>query len=140
MTGNPGPQRPFVTPGEWFEGLPVTARRPMAVGVVAEALADAADEFGVVRDFRETEFYCRHVARVLNRDLADTDVVTPLVYDRFSALALTDAINALLHQQLLEVHGTEDGNMDSAVDGDRRDTLDYRLALPHIEPRTARGQ
>lgn len=69
----------------------------------------------------------RYIARVLNRDLADNEVVTPLVYDRFSALALTDAINALMHRQLLAVHGAGDTNAD---------TLDYRFTVPH---RTQKG-
>lgn len=118
MTRHQGPDGPDVTPGEWYDGLPAEVHRRMAVSVVAEALADAADEHGVIHNFIEIEFYTRHVARVLNRELADDDVVTPLVYDRFSALALTDAINTLTHQRLLAVN---------ASDG----PLDYRLTLPH---------
>ncbi len=107
----------FVTRTQWRDGLPVEILRSMAASVVADALIDAADERGIIRNFTEKTFYCRHVARVLNRDLADTDVVEPLVYDRFSALALTDAVNTMLHRKLLAVGGTEN-------------TLDYRLTLP----------
>lgn len=118
MTWHRGPDDRFATPGEWYDALPHEVHRRMAVSAVAEALADAADEHGVIRHFVEVTFYTRHVARVLNRDLADHEIVTPLVYDRFSALALTDAINTLVHQQLLAVSGSGD-------------TLDYRLTLPH---------
>ena len=107
----------FVTPTQWRDGLPTEILQSMAASVVADALLDAADEHGVIRNFAEKTFYCRHVARVLNRDLADTDIVEPLVYDRFSALALTDAVNTMLHRKLLAVNGTDN-------------TVDYRLTLP----------
>ncbi len=107
----------FVTRTQWRDGLPTEILRSMAASVVADALVDAADEHGVIRNFVEETFYCRHVARVLNRDLADTDVVEPLVYDRFSVLALTDAVNTMLHRKLLAVRGTDN-------------TVDYRLTLP----------
>lgn len=123
MTWHRGLDDRFATPGEWYDALPREVHSRMVVSVVAEALADAADEDGVIRHFIEATFYTRHIARVLNRDLADRDladhdIVTPLVYDRFSALALTDAINILVHHQLLAVSGSGD-------------TLDYRLTLPH---------
>jgi hypothetical protein len=107
----------FVTCTQWRDGLPTEMLRSMAASVVADALVDAADEHGVIHNFVEKTFYCRHVARVLNRDLADTDVVEPLVYDRFSALALTDAVTTMLHRKLLAVRGTDN-------------TVDYRLTLP----------
>lgn len=107
----------FVTPTQWRDGLPTEILQSMAASVVADALLDAADEHGVIRNFVEKTFYCRHVARVLNRDLAGTDVVEPLVYDRFSALALTDAVNTMLRRRLLAVNGTDN-------------TVDYRLTLP----------
>jgi hypothetical protein len=118
VTWQRGPGDRFATPGKWYDALPGEVHRRMAVSVVAEALADAADEHGVIWHFVETTFYTRHIARVLNRDLADHEVVTPLVYDRFSALALTDAINTLLRHQLLAVSGSGD-------------SLVYRLMLPH---------
>ncbi len=107
----------FVTRTQWRDGLPPEILRSMAASAIADALLDAADEHGVVRNFVEKTFYCRHVARVLNRDLAGTDVPEPLVYDRFSALALTDAVNAMLHRKLLAVSGADN-------------TVDYRLTLP----------
>jgi hypothetical protein len=92
--------------------------------VASLAAAEAGERAAVARatplinsQLHRKTFYCRHVARVLNRDLADTDVVEPLVYDRFSALALTDTVNTMLHRKLLAVSGTDN-------------TLDYRLTLP----------
>lgn len=117
VAGDHAPQSRSVTPREWYDGLPADLHRRMALGVVAEALADAADEHGVIVNFVEVTFYTRHVARVLNRDLADDEIVEPLVYDRFSALALTDAVNTLLRCGLLAVGG-------------HGDTLNYRLTLP----------
>lgn len=117
ITRHAAPGAQFVKPTQWRDGLPTEILQSMAASVVADALVDAADEHGVVRNFVEKTFYCRHVARVLNRDLADTDVVEPLVYDRFSTLALTDAVNTMLHRKLLAVRGTENA-------------LDYRLTLP----------
>jgi hypothetical protein len=107
----------FVTRTQWRDGLPPEILQSMAATVVADALLNAADEHGVICNFVEKTFYCRHIARVLNRDLAGTNVVEPLVYDRFSALALTDAVNAMLHRKLLAVRGTDN-------------TVDYRLTLP----------
>jgi hypothetical protein len=107
----------FVTRTQWRDGLPTEILRSTAASVVADALVDAADEHGDIRNFAEKTFYCRHVARVLNRDLADTDVVKPLIYDRFSALALTDTVNTMVPLKLLAARGTDN-------------TLDYRLTLP----------
>lgn len=111
-----GPRHSVRHPPTMAGRLPIEILRNMAASVVADALVDAADEHGVIRNFVE-RFYCRHVARVLNRDLADHDVVEPLVYDRFSALALTDAVNTMLDLKLLAVRGTDS-------------TLDYRFTLP----------
>lgn len=112
------PQTRFVTPREWHNGLPAEIHRATALNVIAEALVDAADEHGVIPNFIEITFYTRHIARVLNRDLTADDIVSPMVYDRFSALALTEAVNTLLHRGLLAV-------------GDHSDTLNYHLTLPH---------
>jgi hypothetical protein len=122
------PQARFVTPREWYDGLPADVHGWMALSVVAEALADASDEQGVIFNFVEVTFYTRHIARVLSRQLADHEVVEPLTYDRFSALALADAVNTILRRELL------------AAGGHDNNTLHYRLTLPHIVQEGRTGQ
>jgi hypothetical protein len=105
----------FVTPAQYREGAPAAVRRSLVKHTVIEALTRAADDDGVLLDFEFDEFFETHVAAVL---AADDEPAAPLVYGRFSALALMDCITTLtIHDGLL----ANRGNGDSA---------DYRLTLP----------
>lgn len=62
--------------------------------VVTDALAAAADDEGVLLDFNERDFFDTHVGAVMNRDIEVGEEVTPLVYDRFTAMALMDCLHS----------------------------------------------
>ncbi|WP_219419538.1 hypothetical protein [Pseudonocardia nigra] len=95
--------------------MPESARRSLVKHVVIDALARAADEDGVLLDFDFPEFFETHVSAVLAQD---DEEMSPLTYDRFSAMALMDCITTLtIHDGLL----ANRGNGDSA---------DYHLTLP----------
>lgn len=107
----------FVTPGEFQAGLPASVHRGLVKTVVTEALAIAADEEGVLLDFNERDFFDTHVVAVMNSDLEEEEA-TPLVYDRFTAMALMDCLHSLM---------LDDGLLANRGNGD---THDYRLTLP----------
>ncbi len=105
----------FVTPEQYRAGVPESVRHGMIKPILIEALARAADDEGVLLDFKENEFFATHVAAVL----ADGDEdVAPVTYDRFTAMVLMETITTLMiHDGVL----ANRGNGDSA---------DYRLTLP----------
>lgn len=108
----------FVTPEEYRLGVPDSVRRSMVKWVVIEALANAADTDGVLLDFDQPAFFATHVANVLDQELEDDEEASPLVYDRFAAMALMDCMTSLMLQDGLLANR---GNGDSA---------DFRLTLP----------
>lgn len=105
----------FVTPQQYRAGVPASVQRGLVKPILIEALARAADDEGVLLDFEFDEFFATHVAAVLADDDEDA---APVVFDRFTAMVIMDAIGALtIHDGLL----ANRGNGDSA---------DYRLTLP----------
>lgn len=108
----------FVTPQEYLAGLPVDVRRRMVKSTIAEALAAAADEDGVILNFSPPEFFRTHVAGVLNRGAEDDEDVTPLVYDHFTALTIIDCMSEMT---------VDDGLLANRGNGD---STDFRLTLP----------
>jgi hypothetical protein len=73
----------------------------------------------VLIDFDQQDFFNTYVAAELNRDLEEHgETVTPLVYDRFTVIALMECLASL---------ALDDGLLASRGNGD---THDYRLTLP----------
>lgn len=105
----------FVAPEEFLANLPGTVRNDMVKTVVAEALAHAADADGVLLNFSHPEFYADHVAEVFDQELDDDEESTPLVYDRFVAVALLQCLTSLV---------LDDGVLAHRGNGD---SFDYRL-------------
>jgi hypothetical protein len=113
----PGATR-FVTPDEFRAGVPARLRRSVVTSVVIDALAAAADDTGVITAFSEVQFYETHIAGVFEADRRPGETVYQLVFDRFSALALSETVDTLfVVEKLLAIR--ENGN-----------TVDYRLMLP----------
>jgi hypothetical protein len=108
----------FVTPDEYRDGKRLFVQQGMALSVLADALADAADEDGVITDFSLPVFYATHVKNVM-RDEED-DEGFELTYDRFTAVALMEMLNQMVLSGLLGHRG-------------KGGSYDYRLALPSAE-------
>lgn len=118
LTEHAAPGTRFVGPQEFLDGLPGTVHRSLVKTTVAEALAAGADDDGVLLNFHEPDFFSTHVVAVLNRELEVNDEeITPLVYDRFTAMALMDCLHSLM---------IDDGLIANRGNGD---THDYRLTL-----------
>ncbi|TKG61528.1 hypothetical protein [Prauserella endophytica] len=108
----------FVTPDEYRQGIPDEISMSMVKSVLVEALADAADQDGVILNFLTPDFYRSYVSGVMNRDTEEDGEEPPLVYDRFTAVTLTEHLHAFVLDDGLLAHR---GNGDS---------FDYRLTLP----------
>lgn len=108
----------FVTPAEFLAGVPVHVRHDVVASVIVDALGAAADDTGVIAAFSEVVFVETYVAAVLNADLEAGETATPLVYDRFTAITLSQTLASLMvEEKLLATRGNGD-------------TIDYRLTLP----------
>lgn len=104
----------FVGPDEYRErklGYVVTS---LLAQVVTDALANAADQDGVLEDFDQPAFFQRHVAALLSEQAGEELALT---YDTFTAMALVDTFTSLRAQGLLGHRG-------------KGGSYDYRLALP----------
>lgn len=113
----------FVGPDEWLHGLPEQWTRDSLHGsTFTDALAVAADDNGVILNFRPNEFYAGPLSDVLRND--DDPEGWTLKYDRFSAMTLLDIEMALGNAGYLAVRGNGDSK-------------DRRLTLP--DPKTPRG-
>jgi hypothetical protein len=107
----------FVGPSEFLVGAREIVSRGLVKAILVEALAEAADDDGVLADFNNRQFFETHVARALADPYADETIV-PVAYDRFSAMALTDYLTSLM---------IEDGLLANRGKGD---SYDLRLTLP----------
>lgn len=105
----------FATPEQYRTAKQPLVSEGLVEWVLTDALAEAADQDGVIADFDLRDFYTTHVRNVLrSEDDADDFALT---YDRFTAMALADSLNGLLLRGLLAHRG-------------KGDSYDYRLALP----------
>lgn len=115
-TVHAAPGARFVTPTEYREGRPDYVCEGSAVlYILTEALADAADNNGVIIDFDVREFYTTHMRNALLEN--EDDEGFRLIFDRFTAFTLQDYLGRLLMSGLLGNRGK--GN-----------SFDYRLTLP----------
>lgn len=105
----------FVTPEEYREGKHPYVFQGLVDSVLTDALAAAADRDGVIADFHLPSFYATYVREALLAEEDDAEFT--LTYDRFTAMALMDALHSLLMRGLLAHRG-------------KGDSYDYRLALP----------
>ncbi|MEU0078457.1 hypothetical protein ABZY58_11225 [Micromonospora tulbaghiae] len=106
----------FVGPREWLHGLPQEwTRDSLHMDSYTEALAAAADDEGVILDFRVDEWYEGALSDSMREEYDEPGWT--LKYDRFVAMLLTD-IDMMLH---------EAGYQASRGNGD---TTDRRLTLP----------
>ncbi|WP_433460635.1 hypothetical protein [Micromonospora sp. CA-248212] len=110
----------FVGPGEWLHGVEQAglAVESLVMESVADALAAAADDDGLIIDFRPNEWYERHVSDAMRND--DDGPGWKLTYDRFVAMALMDIDMTLSNSGYLAGRGNGDSK-------------DRRLTLPAAE-------
>ncbi|MFG1846850.1 hypothetical protein [Micromonospora carbonacea] len=108
----------FVGPREWLAGLPQKwTTESLHLDAYTTAMADIADDDGVILDYRPNEFYEGAVSEVLrNEDDAPT---WRLPYDRFVAMLLMDVDMMLSEAGFLAGRGNGDSK-------DRRLTLPAR--------------
>lgn len=105
----------FVDPDEFLNEFRYHVRFSMVAAIIAEALARAADDKGILYDFNPEEFFVTYVTGVMRSDPGEIDF--QLTWDRFTSMVLVSTMTSLLHKGLL-------GHRDNG------DSIDYRLALP----------
>ncbi|MEV1013853.1 hypothetical protein AB0I89_24170 [Micromonospora sp. NPDC049801] len=106
----------FVGPDEWLTGVRRAGLdlETLVLESVTEAYAAAADDNGLIIDFRPNEWYERHVSDAMRSD--DDGPDWTLTYDRFVAMALMDIDMTLSNSGYLAGRGNGDSK-------DRRLTL-----------------
>lgn len=109
----------LVDKGEYRKYIRVTnlAAGSMVFSVLIEALADAADDTGLLRSLDLPAFYTTHVAKVVCTPDAEHPGFRALTYDAFVATALLENLQRLLMAGLL-------------AQSTATNTYDYHLALP----------
>jgi hypothetical protein len=104
-----------VGPDEWQAGLPGERRYRLSYDTYAEALALAADQNGLILDFRPNEFYERDVTKVLA--CSGDPKRWRVRYDRFVAMVLIDLSSEFISAGFLAHRGNGHSS-------------DHRLMLP----------
>lgn len=109
----------FVGPEEWLHGLPQALTvESMHLDAYTEAMANAADDDGLILDFRPDRWYEGALSDVMRDDTDGT--AWKLTYDRFVAVVLMDIDMMLADAGYLAGRGNGDSK-------------DRRLTLPAAE-------
>ncbi|GAA2701436.1 hypothetical protein [Nonomuraea recticatena] len=102
----------LVTKAEYQEHTPAAG---LLFATLTQALAAAANDSGLIEDHEDPDFFKAHVISAIGLD--PEDLASPITYDFFTSMTLTESRMELLQLGYLATRGNGD-------------TMDLHLALP----------